>query len=34
MFCERISREIIKSPKELFRIDYVLYIVDKAITTL
>ena len=33
-FDENIENEDIKSPQELFRIDYFLYIVDKAITTL
>ena len=31
---ENIENEVIKSPQESFRIDYILYIVDKVITTL
>jgi len=33
-FDENIENEVIKSPQESFKIDYFLYIVDKAITTL
>ncbi len=33
-FDEIINTEILKSPQELFRIDYFLYMVDQAITAL
>ena len=33
-FHENVEDEIVKSLQESFRIDYILYIVDKAITTL
>ena len=31
---KNIENKVMKSPQESFRIDYFLYIVDKAITTL